>query len=67
MFGPAGYITLAVQGVIGTQPWNLYSLTGMAVVAGLAQAPLAYLYCIASASSVDASLEDAARSAGAGT
>ena len=36
MFGPAGYITLAVQGVIGTQPWNLYSLTGMAVVAGLA-------------------------------
>jgi len=30
MFGPAGYITLAVQGVIGTQPWNLYSLTGMA-------------------------------------
>lgn len=67
MFGPAGYITLAVQGVIGTQPWNLYSLTGMAVVAGLAQAPLAYLYCIASASAVDASLEDAARSAGAGT
>lgn len=67
MFGPAGYITLVVQSAIGVQPWNLYSLTGMAVVAGLAQAPLAYLYCIASASSVDASLEDAARSAGAGT
>lgn len=67
MFGPAGYITLLVQSVIDAQPWNLYSLTGMAVVAGLAQAPLAYLYCIASASSVDASLEDAARSAGAST
>jgi len=67
MFGPSGYITLAVQSVIDVEPWNLYSLTGMAVVAGLAQAPLAYLYCIASATSVDASLEDAARSAGAGT
>lgn len=67
MFGPVGYITLLVQSIIGVQPWNLYTLTGMAVVAGLAQAPLAYLYCIASASSVDASLEDAARSAGAST
>jgi iron(III) transport system permease protein len=67
MFGPSGYITLAVQLVLDVEPWNLYSLTGMGVVGGLAQAPLAYLYCIASATSVDASLEDAARSAGAGT
>lgn len=67
MFGPSGYITLGIQTVFDIEPWNLYSLTGMGVVAGLAQAPLAYLYCIASATSVDASLEDAARSAGAGT
>jgi iron(III) transport system permease protein len=67
MFGPSGYITLVVQAVLDVEPWNLYSLTGMGVVGGLAQAPLAYLYCIASATSVDASLEDAARSAGAGT
>lgn len=66
MFGPAGYITLGIQLVTGEQPWDLYTLTGMGVVGGLAQAPLAYLYCLASATSVDASLEDAARSAGAG-
>ena len=46
MFGPAGYITLGIQLVTGEQPWDLYTLTGMGVVGGLAQAPLAYLYCL---------------------
>jgi iron(III) transport system permease protein len=65
MYGPAGYVTLFVKSIIGVDPWNLYTLTGMAVVAGIAQAPLAYLYCIVSARTADPSLEDAARSVGA--
>ncbi|MGH6620454.1 MAG: ABC transporter permease, partial [Alphaproteobacteria bacterium] len=65
MYGPSGYVTLLVQGIIGVTPWNLYTVTGMAVVGGVAQAPLAYLYCIASASAADPNLENAARSAGA--
>lgn len=65
MYGPSGYVTLVVQSIIGVMPWDLYTVTGMAVVAGVAQAPLAYLYCIASASAADPNLEDAARSAGA--
>ncbi|HET7409962.1 MAG TPA: iron ABC transporter permease [Paracoccaceae bacterium] len=65
MYGPAGYVTLFVKSLIGVDPWNLYTLTGMAVVAGISQAPLAYLYCIVSARTADPSLEDAARSVGA--
>ncbi len=65
MYGPSGYVTLAVKRVVGVEPWNLYSIGGMAVVAGVAQAPLAYLYCIAATRAADPSLEDAARSAGA--
>ena len=39
----------------------------MALVAGASQAPVAYIYCMASASITDPSLEEAARIAGAGT
>src|SRR3546814_3731287 len=65
MYGPAGYVTVFVQSIVGVQPWNLYSIGGMAVVAGVAQAPLAYLYCIAATSAADPNLEDAARTVGA--
>ncbi|MGO4407092.1 ABC transporter permease [Bosea sp. RAF48] len=66
MYGPAGYITLWVQGIVGEQPWNLYSLGGMALVAGISQSPLAALYCLGSTKLADPALEDAARSCGAG-
>ncbi|HEX7124228.1 MAG TPA: iron ABC transporter permease [Thermodesulfobacteriota bacterium] len=66
MYGPAGYVTMLVSGLAGEAPWNLYSIPGMAVVAGLSEAPLVHLYCLASATSIDASLEDAARTVGAG-
>src|SRR3546814_12450783 len=64
MDGPVGYVTVFVQSIVGVQPWNLYSIGGMAVVAGVAQAPLAYLYCIAATSAADPNLEDAARTVG---
>lgn len=65
IFGPAGYATLAVQNVLGFVPWNLYSLTGMAIVAGMSLAPLTFLYCAPAAAQASSDLENAARIAGA--
>ncbi|MGJ8563046.1 MAG: ABC transporter permease [Alphaproteobacteria bacterium] len=66
MYGPSGYITLLVRGWIGTEFWNLYTIPGMAVVAGCAMSPMVHLFCYSSVKSADASLEDAARTMGAG-
>lgn len=66
MYGPSGFITLAAKTYLGGAPWNLYSVTGMGIVAGLSQAPLTYLMCLAAVTKADPLLEDAARSAGAG-
>lgn len=66
MYGPSGYVTLLVKNWIGGDPWNLYTMAGMALVAGAAQAPLVHLFCSASVARSDASLEDAARTIGAG-
>jgi iron(III) transport system permease protein len=67
IYGPAGYVTLFWQSLFGDAPWNLYSLGGMAAIAGVSQAPLAYLYCLSSAGMTDPTLEEAARVSGAGT
>jgi iron(III) transport system permease protein len=66
LYGPSGYLTIMVQSATGAVPWNLYSLSGMAVVAGLSQAPFAYLMCLGAVSRSDPQLEDAARTVGAG-
>lgn len=66
MYGPSGFITLAARSYLGVAPWNLYSVTGMGIVAGLSQAPLTYLMCLAAVTKADPQLEDAARSTGAG-
>lgn len=66
MYGPSGYMTLAVRSWLGVAPWDLYTLTGMGIVAGLSQAPLAYLMCLGAVTKADAQLEDAARTVGAG-
>ncbi|MCF3932637.1 iron ABC transporter permease [Acuticoccus sp. M5D2P5] len=65
MYGPSGYVTMFVRGIIGVEPWNLYTVTGMGIAAGIAQAPLAYLYCIVATRNADPNLEDAARTVGA--
>ncbi|MFC7739073.1 ABC transporter permease [Roseomonas sp. GCM10028921] len=67
IYGPAGYVTMFWQGLFGDAPWNLYSLGGMGMIAGVSQAPLAYLYCLSSAGMTDPTLEEAARVSGAGT
>ncbi|MDX6749885.1 iron ABC transporter permease [Geminicoccaceae bacterium 1502E] len=66
MYGPSGYITGYVMQLTGGQPWNLYTIPGLSLAAGLSLAPLTYLYCIASATQQDPALEEAARVAGAG-
>ncbi len=50
----------------GIMPWNLYSIAGMAAVSAISHAPVAYLFCSSSVVLADATLEDAARAAGAG-
>ncbi|MAN76536.1 MAG: ABC transporter permease [Rhizobiales bacterium] len=67
MYGPSGFITQFIAQSTGSEPLNLYSLAGMSLVAGISQAPLAYLYCLYGAvRSVDPTLEAAARTVGAG-
>lgn len=66
MYGPSGYLTLIVKDLFGGWSWNLYSMGGMALVAGAAQAPLVHLFCTSSVAGADPSLEDAARTVGAG-
>jgi iron(III) transport system permease protein len=66
MYSPAGYVTLFVKHRLHVQPWNLYTIPGMAMAAAVALVPIAYLYCSSSATVADPALEDAARSVGAG-
>lgn len=65
LYGPSGYISLMLRQVLGDVPWNLASIPGMGVLGGLAMAPMVMLFCTSSLGLMDASLEDAARSAGA--
>ncbi|MFG3008627.1 ABC transporter permease [Streptomyces calvus] len=66
VYGPAGFLTSAVREGFGWVPWNLYSLPGMAFVEAVAQVPIAYLFCANALAASDTSLENAARSVGAG-
>lgn len=63
--GPTGYLSLLVRDIIGVVPWNLYSLPGMIVIAGLSHVPYVYLYVSASMRSLPSDLEEAARVNGA--
>src|SRR3546814_577280 len=66
VYGPSGFVTLWVQTQFGSAPWTLYSITGMSIVAGVSQMPLAMLYCLGSTALANPILEDAARTCGAG-
>ena len=57
MYGPSGYVTLAVQTATGLTPWNLYTIAGMAVVAAICEAPLTFLYCLNSTRMADPALD----------
>lgn len=65
----SGAINLALMDAFGlsTAPFNIYSMTGMIFVEGLALTPSAYLIMAPAFRLMDASLEEAARMSGAGT
>ncbi|HIJ80566.1 MAG TPA: iron ABC transporter permease [Desulfuromonadales bacterium] len=64
--GPVGFFSLWVQKLIGTVPWNLYSITSIVLIAGLSHVPHVYLYSSSALRSLGSDVEEAARVAGAG-
>ena len=61
MYGPAGFLSTAVQQVVGFVPWDLYTIPGMAITEAVALAPIAYVFCANALRNSDASLEAAAQ------
>ncbi|MGG7518752.1 ABC transporter permease [Allorhizobium undicola] len=63
--GPAGFVSLFVRDLIGVVPWNIYSLPGMILIAGLSHVPHVYLYVSSAMRNLPSDLEEAARTTGA--
>src|SRR5213083_2682938 len=63
--GPVGFYSTWAKALVGDVPWNVYSLTGIAVIAGLTHVPHVYLYSSAALKSLGSDVEEAARVAGA--
>jgi len=63
--GPVGFYSLWAKEWFGDVPWNVYSLTSIAVIAGLTHVPHVYLYSSAALKSLGSDVEEAARVAGA--
>lgn len=64
--GPVGFFSLWVKALVGTVPWNLYSITGLVLIAGLTHVPHVYLYTASALKSLNPEMEEAARTTGAG-
>jgi len=67
VYGPAGYVSSQFANLFGMReaPDWLYTLPGMALVAGIAEAPLVYMFAARSLESFDPALEESARILGA--
>lgn len=64
--GPSGIYSLWWRQWLGVnEPWNVYSLLGITVIAGLTHVPHVYLYASAALRNVGSDVEEAARVAGA--
>lgn len=64
--GPSGFYTLWWRHTFGINEWwDVYSLGGIAVVAGLTHVPHVYLYTSAALRNLGSDVEEAARTAGA--
>ena len=63
--GPVGFYSLWAKQIFGDVPWNIYSLTSIAVIAGLTHVPHVYLYSSAALKSLGSDVEEAARVSGA--
>ena len=63
--GPVGILHHVVKDLVGVGAVELYSLSSIAVIAGLTHVPHVYLYAAAALRSLGADVEEAARTAGA--
>ena len=63
--GPVGFYSVWAKNLFGGVPWNVYSLTGIAVIAGLSHVPHVYLYSSSALKSLGSDVEEAARMGGA--
>ena len=62
--GPVGFYSVWAKQLLGVVPWNVYSLAGIAVIAGLTHVPHVYLYSSSALKSLGSDVEEAARMAG---
>jgi iron(III) transport system permease protein len=62
--GPVGFYSVWAKGLLGGVPWNVYSLTSIAIIAGLTHVPHVYLYSSSALKSLGSDVEEAARMAG---
>ncbi len=62
--GPVGFYSVWAKDLLGVVPWNVYSLAGIAVIAGLTHVPHVYLYSSSALKSLGSDVEEAARMAG---
>jgi len=63
--GPVGFYSVWASELFGGVPWNVYSLTSIAVIAGLTHVPHVYLYASAALKNLGSDVEEAARMSGA--
>jgi iron(III) transport system permease protein len=63
--GPVGFYSTWASAILSFVPWNIYSLTSIAVIAGLTHVPHVYLYSSAALKSLGSDVEEAARVVGA--
>jgi iron(III) transport system permease protein len=62
--GPVGFYSVWAKDLLGFVPWNVYSLTGIAIIAGLTHVPHVYLYSSSALKSLGSDVEEAARMTG---
>ena len=62
--GPVGFYSVWAKELFGGVPWNVYSLTGIAIIAGLTHVPHVYLYTSSALKSLGSDVEEAARMTG---
>jgi iron(III) transport system permease protein len=62
--GPGGLLSLWAKAIVGDVPWNVYSLTSIAVIAGLTRAARVLVF-VGGAEGLGSDVEEAARVVGA--
>ena len=62
--GPVGFYSVWAKELFGGVPWNVYSLTSIAIIAGLTHVPHVYLYSSSALKSLGSDVEEAARCVG---